>query len=863
MFRWFQKRRAGEAPSAAVIEQRLRDKYLCFRELLSLNTECLEVIVNLQEDLQYVPPRRDVVEQRVSAVFEKAQSIVAALDRLTGFHHEELYRALSRQQHEVERYIAAQQELVTPRLAAWLYEVGLENAAEVGGKAAALGEVKNKVGLPVPNGYVITTEAYRQFCGLPHWRSIRELLHELDPNDLTAVRRASERLRSLVLATRLPRAVEVAIADRAQALEGLGNLAVRSSAVGEGPEGGPRSHAGQFLTLLNVPPSEVTEAYRQVIAARFSERAIAYRLSAGLLEVDTPMAVLVLPTIRARAAGILYTRDPANPRSHDLWISAVPGLGLDMASGKAPADLFVVSRKGSRLVDAHIARKDEMIALGPEGGLERRPVDAEAAEAPCLGEKEVKILAEYGIRLEEHFRCPQDIEWAIDEQGEVWILQARPLGLVEANRPLAKTKAKVEPLLRGGRTIYPGRVSGRAYLAEDAGAIDQTPMGAILFLPRASAEIVRVFPRVSGLVAQWGNVAGHAAALLREFKIPSVFLMEGAFEKIRSGQVVSLDSVEGAVYPGGIWPWRQADSGDVFEQRPAPADPVSRYILTLTLLDPAASNFRPAGCQSAHDVLRYCHEKAVEAMFTVNDAAVERVRDKAKTLRTDAPLHITVLDIGGGLRQEDPGAREVLPEQVVSAPFQAFWRGATHPDVSWKREMPAGLADLASIMAKSLTPEEYPRPLGLQSYLLVADEYMNLNARVAYHFTLVDASLTDSPSKNYIAFRFVGGGATRYRRNLRACFVEECLRQCGFLVDRRGDLVNAWLKRAPAARTYEALDMLGRLTACTSQLDMYMANTEVMKWFVRQFLAGNYRFERTAAASEPAGRPPVGAAPAP
>ncbi|MCL6482192.1 MAG: outer membrane lipoprotein-sorting protein, partial [Firmicutes bacterium] len=253
-------------------------------------------------------------------------------------------------------------------------------------------------------------------------------------------------------------------------------------------------------------------------------------------------------------------------------------------------------------------------------------------------------------------------------------------------------------------------------------------------------------------------------------------LMDGAFEKIRSGDVVSLDSVQAAVYPGAIWPWRQADSADVFEQRPAPADPISRHILTLTLLDPAASNFRPAGCQSAHDVLRYCHEKAVEAMFTVNDAALEKVRHRAKTLRTDAPLHITVLDIGGGLLQEDPEAREVLPEQVVSAPFQAFWRGATHPEVSWKREMPAGLADLASVMAKSLTPEEYPRPLGLQSYLLVADEYMNLNARVAYHFTLVDASLTDTPGKNYIAFRFVGGGATRYRRNLRKDVLEYVFR---------------------------------------------------------------------------------------
>jgi pyruvate,water dikinase len=857
MFQWFRKRRSEEQP-AEITEQRIREKYLCFRDLLALNTECLEVIVNLQEDLQYIPPRRDVVEGRVNAIFEKAHGIVAALDRLSGLPQEELYRALERQRYEVERHIAALQELANPRLAAWIYEIGVGDSAEVGGKAAALGEVKNKVGLPVPNGYVITTEAYRQFCGIPHWKTIRDLLRDLDPNDLTAVRQVSNGISELILATRLPRAVEVAIADRARALEGLGHhLAVRSSAVGEGPEGASRSHAGQFLTLLNVPAADITEAYKRVIAGRFSERAIAYRLSSGLLEVDTPLAVLVLPTIQARAAGIMYTRDPGNPRNQDLWITATRGLGVDIAGGKAPADLFIISRKGRRLVERQIVRKQEEIALRPDGGLERRPLAADAAEAPSLDEKTLKTLADYGISLEEHFKTAQDVEWAIDENGEIWILQTRPLGLVQASRSIAKAKAKVEPLLQGGRTIFPGRVSGRAYVAANDDVIDQTPMGAILFLPRASAEIVRVFPRVSGLVAEWGNVAGHAAALLREFKIPSVFLMEGVLDKIQSGDTVSLDSVQAAVYPGAIWPWRQADSDDIFEQRPAPADPISRNILTLTLLDPAATNFRPSGCQSTHDVLRYCHERSVEAMFTVNDVALEKVRHKAKTLKTTAPLNVTVLDIGGGLKLDGPDTLDVYPEQVVSAPFQAFWRGAAHPDVSWKREMPAGLADLASIMAKSLTPEEYPRPLGLQSYLLVAEEYMNLNARVAYHFTLVDASLTDSPSKNYIAFRFVGGGATRYRRNLRACFVEECLRQCGFLVDRRGDLVNAWLKRAPAARTYEALDILGRLTACTSQLDMYMANTEVMKWFVRQFLAGNYKFERTVTVQEPTGGEPV------
>lgn len=134
------------------------------------------------------------------------------------------------------------------------------------------------------------------------------------------------------------------------------------------------------------------------------------------------------------------------------------------------------------------------------------------------------------------------------------------------------------------------------------------------------------------------------------------------------------------------------------------------------------------------------------------------------------------------------------------------------------------------------------RALGERSYLLVADEYMNLNSRLAYHFSLVDACLSAIPSNNYISFRFAGGGATHERRSLRACFLEACLLHYGFVVDRRGDLVNAWFKRAPADDTATNLDILGRLMACSSQLDMYMNSHDAMKWYTQEFLAGNYSF---------------------
>ncbi len=154
--------------------------------------------------------------------------------------------------------------------------------------------------------------------------------------------------------------------------------------------------------------------------------------------------------------------------------------------------------------------------------------------------------------------------------------------------------------------------------------INKVPSGAVVFIRKPSPEIVGILPRIAGLVAEWGNIAGHAATLLREFKIPSVFQMTGAFERLTSGEQVSLDAVQARVYSGTLWPPADKELSDIDAYRERTADSISTRLLTLNLQDPAEDNFRPSGCRSGHDVLRYCHEKAIEAMFEVNDRELER-----------------------------------------------------------------------------------------------------------------------------------------------------------------------------------------------------------------------------------------------
>ena len=472
-------------------------------------------------------------------------------------------------------------------------------------------------------------------------------------------------------------------------------------------------------------------------------------------------------------------------------------------------------------------------------------IDAEEAGKPSLSVEELERLARIGIEMENHFRAPQDIEWVIDEAGKFWILQTRNLAIAGSVRAKSPGSELGEPVLRGGQTIYPGLVSGPAYLAENPEDLKDAPVASVVLIRRPSPELVAVLPRIGGLAAERGSVAGHAAALLREFKVPSIFFTGAdVLDRFTRGEPVSLDAVRGSLYRGMHFPRRRFEAAVTARFQQRAGDIISRKILALNLLDPKAINFRPGGVQSVHDVLRYCHEKAVGEMFNVNDLVASQSARSAKRLKSNLPFDLYVLDLGGGLKMARPDSPTVEVDEIVARPFRSLWKGFTHPGVSWTRAMPATLSDLVSVMARSLEPMGGEgRALAEKSYLLVADEYINMNSRLAYHFALVDACLSDTASQNYISFRFAGGGATSNRRNLRACLLEACLRHFGFRVERRNDLVNAWLKKASPEETGEKLDMLGRLMASTCQLDMYMTSYTAMEWYVQQFLAGNYTFQ--------------------
>ncbi|MFH0901607.1 MAG: PEP/pyruvate-binding domain-containing protein [Pseudomonadota bacterium] len=844
------KSRSGEGDREAQ-DVRLGRRYRNLRELLAANNDALELISELESDLLLFPAGDPQIRARVAALLDRCEELVASLERLDERRYQELSMVLAAVRKEVGRALDTSERACAGALVLPLADLSRDDSARVGGKAANLAAIRN-AGLPVPYGFVLTTAAYWLFvreCGLVE--RVRHELAGLDPEDLEALDRASHALRSHVLEAPMPPAIEDAIRSGIRRLlrRAAEGLAVRSSASGEDAV---LTFAGQFDSQINVPEEELVSAYRKVVASRFNARAIYYRQTAGIAEVDSPMAVLFVRMIDAQASGVVYTRDPTRPKAKTLLVNST--WGACFTDGNVGDRWWLSRGRSPQIVERHLAAKQSRLVLA-ESGLEEEPVPAPAVEAQSIDDSELEDLAKLALRAEELFGCPQDIEWAIDASGSIWWLQRRPLRFgapAQNQRPRA---AKADAIVSAGVTIYPGQVSGPAFRADSAENLAKVQNGSILVLDNTSPDCVRVLTRIGGLVVEFGNPAGHAAALVREFRVPTIFDGGQDCHLIKQGEIVSLDAGARRVYRGAIFPSAKSRLERAKCRLADTKHPLADRITSLSLLDPKAWSFRASSCRSLHDVVRFAHERAIQAMFQVGDSEVEVRSPSIKLLDSELPLVFYVLDLGGGIAPEARNAKRVRPDDICSIPFRALWRGMSHPGIAWTGREYVSISGFASVLAHAITnPVDEGRELGSTSYVAIADNYVNFNSRIAYHYAMVDACIGDTPNASFVNFRFKGGAADPLRKNLRARFLQECLLRHGFSVDVRHDLVNAWLRKYPREEMEHRLDIVGRLMACSRQLDMFMASQDAMRWFVGEFMRGNYRFSVSGVPAGPDGQ---------
>jgi phosphohistidine swiveling domain-containing protein len=295
-----------------------------------------------------------------------------------------------------------------------------------GGKAANLGELV-RAGFPVPPGFCVTTAAYDMVATDIGLEPTLAALAAADAGDTGRLAELAAEARSCLTGASVPEVLRLAI-EEAYGELGDGEsvpVAVRSSATAEDLPGA--SFAGQQDTYLNVVGVEsVLDAVQRCWASLWTDRAVSYRATNRIDPHGVRLAVVVQRMVGASVAGVLFTANPVTGKRHQAIIDASPGLGEAVVSGAVNPDHFVANTATGEIVERRLGDKRVAIVAGQGGGTERVELAADEHGA-SLTNGQILALARLGGRVEEHYGAPQDTEWAIDDDGGIWLLQARPI----------------------------------------------------------------------------------------------------------------------------------------------------------------------------------------------------------------------------------------------------------------------------------------------------------------------------------------------------------------------------------------------------------------------------------------------------
>jgi pyruvate, water dikinase len=342
-------------------------------------------------------------------------------------------------------------------------DIGRDDVAAAGGKGASLGELL-RAGIRVPDGFVVTTAAFRQAVDHVTVRGepIADRAAALDPQAPEALAAETALIRAAVESTPLlPSVVEAITAhyERLCAEAGQRDLpvAVRSSATSE--DSAEASFAGLQDTYLWVSGGDsVVEHVRRCWASLYSVESVTYRRRRGIPETDLAMAVVVQQMVGARSSGVMFTRSPLTGDRSVVAIDASWGLGSAVVSGDVTPDSFVVSKVTGEIVRRTVSTKTRWHQPDPSGhGIVETDVPAQLRDVPALGDEEIAQLVAIGRRVEAHYGCPQDIEWAVSRTappGEnVFLLQSRP-ETVWAKKDAARTAPTAAPAARAFDHVF-------------------------------------------------------------------------------------------------------------------------------------------------------------------------------------------------------------------------------------------------------------------------------------------------------------------------------------------------------------------------------------------------------------------------
>jgi len=450
----------------------------------------------------------------------------------------------------------------------WLSELSKDSIPVAGGKGANLAEMFN-FKLPVPPAFVITAQAYSHFLqtsGIA--QKIDSMIKEITIENTQQLETKAKEIQYIVEKAEMPddmkqeimEAYENLTVDKAALEEASSDVmkilrmteppfvAVRSSATTEDLK--TASFAGQQETFLNIKgSSNLIESVKKCWASLFTARAIYYREKRGFKHETAFIAVVVQKMINSDKSGVMFTINPVTNNPNEIVIESVFGLGEGIVSGAIEPDTYVIDKATRMIKEKKIGHKKIIFMKSASGQTVKLQLPPFKVTSQVLTDLEVRNLANYGARIEEHYKNHQDIEFAI-EAGQIYIVQTRPVTTSE--KKIEKLEVSKAKILVEGFPASPGISEGKVKLIRNMSELSKIQQGDILVTVMTNPDMVVTMQKANGIVTDEGGMTAHAAIVSREMGIPCVVGTRNATEILKENQSVTVDGTNGKVYEGII-----------------------------------------------------------------------------------------------------------------------------------------------------------------------------------------------------------------------------------------------------------------------------------------------------------------------